>query len=443
MPQTLFSSVLTTTHPRQRPGSIRSSQTLLAYLVLALGSVTLVDPVLLQAADAPLAINSHEVELHYRLNGGDQDAVVELWYTRDRGASWQRGGSQKREQGPLIFSAPAEGLYGFILKVPGAGAISNPPDAFQSPQRWVFVDYTPPLVQWDGVDLEEKRAGARAAHLRWTAYDDNFASRPIALAWQSDGASEWRGIEAALPNLGRYDWQIPREAAGSIRLKITARDEGEQVVERVFGPITVPVVAAASQPAQAMVSRKPAAETQPATASRAATAVTLANRRRAEELAQQGAWHLERGQNALAAERFREALEAHPEAFSAANQLASVYRLQKDYGKATELYRQVLARNSGDVAALRGLALVHAAQKEYVQSRDALQQLLQSNRNDAEGWLDLGDVLFMMGQPGEARRHWQQALQVDPEARAVMEKARRRMELYGTSSGEGAPRAGQ
>lgn len=441
MRQSSISSALTT-DPRQRSGSTWSSKTLLAYLVLAFGSGAL-ETVLVQAADAPLAINSHEVELHYRLNGGNQDAAVELWYTRDRGASWQRGASQKRGQGPVIFSAPAEGLYGFILTVQGAGAISNPPTAFQSPQRWVFVDYTPPLVQWDGVDLEEKRADARAAHLRWTAYDDNFASRPIALAWQADGDSKWHGIETALPNLGRYDWQIPREVAGSIRLKITARDQGEQVVERIHGPIAVASVAAATQPVQVVADRRPAAETQPATASRPTAAVTPANRHHAEELARQGAWHLERGQNALAAERFREALEANPEALSAASQLASVYRLQKDYGKATELYRQVLARNSGDVAALRGLALVHAAQKEYVQSRDALQQLLQSNRNDAEGWLDLGDVLFMMGQQGEARRHWQRALQVDPEARAVMEKARRRMELYGTGSSEGAPRAGQ
>jgi len=400
-----------------------------AIAVLMVGVIAALSAIA-SAADSPTAVRSRDVELHYRLGDAGPRVEVELWYTRDRGATWHRYGIDEDRRSPLVFTAPAEGLYGFILIVrDGQRRSSDTPRPFQPPQRWVFVDYTPPLVQWDGVEPAEDFAARRVLHLRWTSHDDNFPSRPVALAYQSSIDQTWHTIDAALPELARYDWAIPADVTGQLTLKLTVRDLGGQVVERLQGPLPIQrwlsAVArlAATQPA-------PIAASQPAAAPQ--QLVNLVQRRKTEELYQQGGWHLARGQYEIAAERFREALEIDPDCLPAMNDLGGIYYQQKDYAKALEQYRSVLVRDGGHVGALRGMALAHVGRKEYAQSRDALQRLLSANKKDAEAWLDLGDVLFMMGDGTDARSHWSRAAEVDHSAEAVIRKARRRLELYGT-----------
>jgi tetratricopeptide (TPR) repeat protein len=382
------------------------------------------------AADTPTAIRSREIELHYRLNDPTPAADVQLWYTRDRGATWQMYGRNDDRMSPIHFVAPAEGLYGFIILIKDKPGSAEAPAPFQPAQRWVFVDYTPPLVQWDGVEP------ADAVQLRWTAHDDHLPARPIGLSYQSSLDQKWENIDPALPNIGRYDWVLPESLAGQITVKLTVQDLGGHVIERTYGPIpaekwlkVAPKVAVATtQPAFS-----PAA-TQPSAADLAQNQANLAKRRKAEELYQQGGWHLARGQYNVAAERFREAIELDPEQLSAMSDLGRIYYQQKDYTKAIELYNGVLARDAKHTAALRGSALAYVGQKDYARSRDALQRLLAGNNKDAEAWLDLGDVLFMMGDQTEARSHWGRAADVDASADAIIRKARRRLELYATGS---------
>jgi len=165
----------------------------------------------------------------------------------------------------------------------------------------------------------------------------------------------------------------------------------------------------------------------------------LATRQKAQERYQQGNWHLTRGQYALAAERFREALELDPGMLEAMNGLAGIYYLQEDYDQATRLYEDVLKRDSRHPEALRGAALAHVARKHYAQSRDMLTRLLAVNDKDAEALLDLGDVLFMMGDRDGARQHWRRAATADVSATEVVAKARRRMDLYRTTPSSELP----
>ena len=98
----------------------------------------------------PIAIRSRSVELHYRLTGAGPSAQVELWYTRDRATTWHQANIDDNHQRPITFLAPAEGLYGFTLIVRDNDRISQPPpQAHELPQRWVLIDYTPPLAQWN------------------------------------------------------------------------------------------------------------------------------------------------------------------------------------------------------------------------------------------------------------------------------------------------------
>lgn len=372
------------------------------------------------------SIRSRDLELHYRLPAGEPDAIVELWYTRDRGATWQSYGVDEDRSSPIVFTAPAEGLYGLTLVVQDAARSMPAPSPRSRPQRWVFVDYTPPLLQVDGAEIAVGPE-RRMLSIRWTAHDENFPARPITLAWRGAGQTDWQVLPEALPNLGRFEWSDLRDAKLPLAVRLTARDQAGNITERVIESVPERKVFEAEMASPAPATRPAEA---PSTRPAMPGPADLGRHRQAEELYQQGSWHLVRGQYALAAERFREALELNPDLLPAAHDLAGVFYMQKDYERALQLYQGVLRKDRNHVGALRGLALAYVARKDYVQSRDALRQLLSVNDRDAEAWLDLGDVLFLMGNQSEARQHWEKAAGIDPTAEQVIAKARRRLELY-------------
>jgi len=423
--------------------------------ILALNSLTL---------SAPTAVRARDIELHYRLTGASSAAQIELWYTRDRGISWQSYGVDPDGQSPFLFTAPAEGLYGFTLIVHDGTRVSGPPPQYQKqPQRWVFVDYTPPLAQWSTVEPGDDFAHKRTVQLRWVAHDDHLTNRPIMISYQSSVDQQWQTIDSSMSNVGRYDWVVPEQVTGQVTLRLAVHDQGGHVVERFFGPIPVTTWAAAvntkntksgavadasdvdlDQSATAPASELSNAEPQNVPKQHRPK-IDLRARREAELLYKQGSWHLLRGEYALAIERMSEALEQDPGMLDAMNDLAGIYCLQEDYDKAIQLYHKILQRDGNYKAALRGSVLAYVAKRQYAKSKDILERLLAANEADAEALLDLGDVLFMMGDRSGAWQHWQRATSVDASAEAIIHKARRRLEQYrpATSTGIPAVAAGQ
>ncbi len=388
-------------------------------------------------------VRAREIELHYQLEGANSRSEIELWYTRDRGASWQRYEQiHLAAQGsPLRFTAPAEGLYGFILIARDGNRVSRqPPACSEEAQRWVFVDYTPPLAQWLGVDPiemplsegESKKQTERCPvlQMRWTVYDTNLPARPISLYYQSSVEQSWQVIETQLPNVGQYLWALPEKFAGQITLKLQVQDLGGHVVERLFGPVSVDRWYAKTAVQQSPVASAEPSATQPANDSTQVRPVASEHDPKAKEYYARGAFHWRRGEYALAAERFREALEADPNMLEAAIDLAGVYCYQQDFAKAIQLYQSVIVRDGRNRHALLGAALAYSASKQYPQSREMLLKLLESNHKDAEAWLYLGDVLFQMGGLGEARRHWRTAMEVDASATRVIEEAREKLQTF-------------
>lgn len=404
------------------------------------------------APAAPILVRSQTIDLEYRANGTGAPVEVELWYTRDRALTWQLYGTDHDQQSPLEFTAPAEGLYGFFMVVKEGGRVSSPPPApGEPPQRWAFIDFTPPLVQWIGVEPNDDFANRRSVQLRWTSHDNHLASRPVSLDYQCSVDQQWQVIERELPNNGRYDWTVPATVTAQVTLRLTVRDRGGHVVERLLGPMPVSkwLSAPTSRPAIASAGAQNGEPT-----SRPALPIGFLDekgvpivgagvgsieKQRAEALYKQGSWHLVRGQYALAAERFREALEADSAMVPAMNDLAGIFYLQKDYNKAIELYDGALKVDRKDPQALRGAALAYVAVRQYPKSRDMLRQLLSANNRDAEALLDLGDVLFMMGDRDEARQNWGRATTVDAKAEEVIRKAKQRLQLYGSASSTERP----
>ncbi len=410
-------------------------------------------------------IRSRQVELHYRLTATGQ-AEVDLWYTRDRGATWTRFGSDPDRRSPMIFVAPAEGMYGLMLIARQGTRLSRqPPQPGQAPQRWILVDETPPLAQWEGVEPAAVEGRGGVVQLRWTAYDTNLAARPVGLAYRTAGEETWRSIDDALPNTGRFDWEVEGGITEPVSFRLTVRDMGGHIVERIIGPVSVasgrPVAmpgdtavedsGAAVRLGEPVPATRPALMTETRLSLKPPEAVAAASRpadadaqREAERLYRQGSWHLLRGEYGLAAERFREVLEIDPNMVSTLNDLAGIHYLQKDYDRAIELYERALARDAKHREALRGAALAYVGRREYSPSREMLGRLLEQDAHDAEAWQDLGDVLFMTGERGDALGHWSRATTADPRADAVIRKAKRRLELYGPAGGgEAGPGDGQ
>lgn len=416
----------------------RGAKLLLAAMPLTVGVIGALPEPAAANPETVLAVRSRYAALDYRLVDTDAQAEIELWYTRDRGTTWQRWGIHQDHTRQLVFDAPGEGLYGFLLTVREPGTTPSPsPTAHAQPQRWVFIDYSPPLVQWNNVEPGGAFASRRIVHLRWTAHDDNLPRRPVALFYQSSVDQTWHAINAGLPNTGRYDWKVPLDLAGQITLKLAVRDLGGHVVERLHGPVPLdrwldsPVVLTPP-------TSRPAGDDNDRTATpqavHAASRPSLPDQHRAEQLYQRGSYHLVRSQYPLAAERFREALELDPDMLPALNDLAGIHYLQKDYDKAIECYSRVLQRDQRHQAALQGAALAHVARRQYPQSREMLERLLATDEKDAEAWLDLGDVLFMMGNHVGALSSWSQAADVDELAEEIIGKAQRRMKLYGPAN---------
>lgn len=407
-------------------------------------------------ASTPLCIRSRSIELDYRVTGAAGEVDVNLYYTRDRGASWQCYGRDEDRASPMVFTVPSEGLYGFMMVASLGGKLAQPGTrAHESPQQWVFVDATPPLAQWNGVEPADDFARTRTLQLRWTAHDDYFSVRPIGLFYQSSIDQNWRTVEEAIANTGLYDWQLPDGVRGQLALKLIVRDRVGHAVERIFGPIDLDRFAEpAPEPAAAAGTRgsgatseqspgtRPAVEiglsgtagtngsaTRPASGPR----VDLLRQRMAADLYRQASWHLVRGQYAVAAERLREALDQDPGLLEARHDLAGIFYRQQDYDRAIREYEAVLSRNANYESALYGAALAYVAKRDYDHSRDMLTRLLAVNDRNAEAWLDLGDVLFMMGDATNARSHWRRAATIDSSAKAVIAKSQRRLQLYGAA----------
>jgi len=411
-----------------------------AFLCLMAGMISVQTGLAKESVDSPTLIRSQLVELHYQLKGGSSCAQVELWFTRDQGITWHRYGMDRDSVSPLVFKAPAEGLYGFkLIAQDGDISSSQPPKPYELPQRWVFVDYTPPLVQWDDVEPADDFVKNRKVHLRWTAYDRHMPNRAVSLSYQSSLDQTWHVIDEALPNVGRYDWVVPEKVSGQITFKITIRDRGGHVVERLYGPepiqrwiktSVVPTAMVKDEKTGSTVTTRPADE-RPSTKKADLNKIFSSDTyKKAEALYSQGCWYLDRGQYALAVERFKEALKLHPQMPTVLKSMAKAHYYMEDFPKALEFYKQVLAQKELDPEALRGAAEVYATQKRYPQSYELLSKLLAVDETNTETWLDLGDVFYQMGDLNRARYHWQKAATLDESAIAVVKKARGRLNRF-------------
>ncbi len=271
---------------------------------------------------------------------------------------------------------------------------------------------------------------------------------------------------------GEVDPRVARRTASpattqAARVRTTGKDPRPLKVTRKSAaqPLDVPerlVPASAERPSprrSSVVTSRPAAASQPAAVTeRHPTTVAAAvetdepgpdpgpatekvdppapaDTERAKRLYKAGTYYRLRGQYgqrgdlAIAALRFQEALRADPTFVDARQDLAGVLFLQGKYAEAAEAYQALLSQWPNHRGALQGLALTMVQCREYESAKTHLMRLVGLNPNDGEAWLDLGDVYHKIGNLKAARDAWGTAASM-PNVNRVTERARRRLATY-------------
>jgi len=426
-------------------------------------------------SDEVASIASSRVLVGYRAkSNAPRPSKAELWYTRDRGRTWQKSSLASNGPSPLQFDAPEDGLYGLYIILHGdGGASAEPPKPGFAPQRWVRVDTTSPVVQLLRLAPDERFDLNRRVYIRWSVQDDNLPDRPTALHYRTEEGKVFELIADTLPANSSYSWTVPEGIRGRTDIRLSASDRAGNAGRYVADWLRV-------EGSRATISRSPAdgsletalaapdesepqanvAPHPPAVANMAVNQVSSGPESPAEALANLpaveaypepdagpeplpegaaeearkkydlGTWHRLRGDYAVAAARFREALAVNPGLLAARNDLAGVLFLQGDHEGAEKELTEVLTRDPRHRAALKTLALVQVKRRNYRSSSASLEKLVLLDETDAEAWLYLGDVRLFMGERSAARDAWTKAASIETASAETKERAEKRLSLY-------------
>jgi len=380
-------------------------------------------------------VQSRQFDIHYKAGASSVALTsVDCWYTVDQGKTWHLHGRDADRVSPFVFLADGEGLYGFYIVLRNRyGASSPAPTSGVKPQRWVLVDFTPPVVQFQDARPDPSFATTRRVLLRWSAYDAHLPPRPVWLYYRTEGQANWAPMVDRLTNRGRFDWEVPDAVTGKVWVKLTVRDRVGHEAEQTRGPLTI----------EARKPVKPATTTAPSARSGAsvgasrppAPVVTEAAAEEAVARFELGTFHRLRGELDVAVERFGEALRFDPTHLAAGNDLGGVLHLMGDYDKAIGAYVNVLKQDPKHQNALKGLALAYVAQRNYGEAHERLADLLRLDPGKGDTWLHLGDVAMLRGNTLDARGYWSKALTVEPKARDTVDKASARLASLVTQVG--------
>jgi hypothetical protein len=183
-----------------------------------------------------IVVNRTEFQIGYRIDdlGPSGLGKVEMFITTDNGRKWYRYGTNPTNKSPFPVSVPADGTYGFELRVRnGAGIGDDPPHPGDKPSIVVVVDKTPPTAQLLPPQIGRGRSRNKVL-LRWAAEDAHFGPSPVLLEYAVDKAGPWQKIADWLPNSGRYIWSIDGGMPGKVYVRLTVKDQAGNATQMLL-----------------------------------------------------------------------------------------------------------------------------------------------------------------------------------------------------------------
>lgn len=432
-------------------------------------------------------LKTNRIVLNYRAAKGSSEVThAEAWITSDRALTWKKISAPfGAPKGKITVEAPGDGLLGvYLILYNSAGPSSPPPEPGTAPQQWVQVDRISPFVQLLELRPDSFFNQNREVNLRWKSEDDTLNDRPVSLFFKPEDGTSFQTIAELQQGTSEYRWTVPSSVQGRITVKAVALDRagntGESVIDSLVIPAEVvkPTVVARTEPAPAptispsnttavtptvspivpettgprsvameMVTTPiaPARNSQvtqtpeqvaltpeqtygdPPQAREISNNVPVPEARRRYDL---GTMHRQKGENAIAMVKYREALAMDPNLIEARNDLAGLLVLSGQHAAAEQEYKRVLDQDANYKPALKSLALVQAHRKNYRTAAQTLGRLLAVDPMDGEAWLYLGDVTMFMGDKAAARQHWNKAVNTQTAVAEVKERARKRLTIY-------------
>lgn len=187
------------------------------------------------SASRPRIVSSPNFSLDYNVYdaGVQGPRMVELWFTRDQGGSWELFGPDADRVSPFEVQLREEGVYGFRLVVHGYGTTASPPRSGDPADIWVAVDWSKPIGRITRAKLSEGFPDNELT-IDWLAEDALLVETPISLAYSTAPNAPWIPIANNLRNSGTYRWRVPRTVPASILLQISVRDLAGNVTQSVY-----------------------------------------------------------------------------------------------------------------------------------------------------------------------------------------------------------------
>jgi len=193
--------------------------------------------------DAPPArpsvklVNNRSLALDFEVtkSGLSKVKTVELWVTRNGGATWHKMDEMAGCQSPFSARLGSDGAYGFTMVfVSESGMRSPEPRAGQPPELSMELDTTPPHLDIFPPRPVPDQPGKVV--MSWSMTDANPDRSPTAtrLEYSADGQT-WESIAlpAGRPNWGTYEWTLPPGVPPKVLFRLTARDKAGNVTTAV------------------------------------------------------------------------------------------------------------------------------------------------------------------------------------------------------------------
>ena len=187
--------------------------------------------------------NARDIHLNFDVTkrGSSGIKAVELWGRRAQANEYECFDRMEGDKPPFATRLWSEGLYEFrVVFVGGTGVKSAIPARAESPDLYVCLDMTPPVVEMLPAQADPEQSGT--IRLRWKAQDEHLDENPIRLEYSVDG-TRWlpiAGQDAWLPNTGVWSWKVPEGLPTTLHLRVLARDKAGNVGDSRT-PSAVPV----------------------------------------------------------------------------------------------------------------------------------------------------------------------------------------------------------
>ncbi|GIW93857.1 MAG: hypothetical protein KatS3mg110_1898 [Pirellulaceae bacterium] len=176
-----------------------------------------------------------------------QVQAVQLYVSRDGGATWQLYAQQPVPATEFTFEAPNDGSYWFSSKTVDVQNVVRP-GGVPRPEQWVVVDTARPQIQ-----LYAELQRDHSVRIAWQVVDENLDVRSLRLEFREGILSAWQPLIDPVPLSqsppvaagsrpagvhGQYVWR-PEVQAKVIELRMTAADLAGNTsleIQRVFLP---------------------------------------------------------------------------------------------------------------------------------------------------------------------------------------------------------------